>query len=46
VKAVIASSAAHTEAQIDRAIQVMTDTGYRLGVLSESDARVAMPAAE
>jgi 8-amino-7-oxononanoate synthase len=39
-------SAAHTEAQIDRAVQVMTDTGYRLGVLSESDARVAMPAAE
>jgi 8-amino-7-oxononanoate synthase len=39
-------SAAHTEAQIDRAVQVMTDTGYRLGVLSERDARVAMPAAE
>jgi 8-amino-7-oxononanoate synthase len=39
-------SAAHTEAQIDHAVQVMTDTGYRLGVLSESDARVAMPAAE
>jgi 8-amino-7-oxononanoate synthase len=39
-------SAAHTEAQIDRAVQVMTDTGYRLGVLSESDARIAMPAAE
>lgn len=39
-------SAAHTEAQIDRAIAVMTDTGYRLGILSESDARIAMPAAE
>jgi 8-amino-7-oxononanoate synthase len=39
-------SAAHTEAQIDRAVQVMTETGYRLGVLGESDARVAMPAAE
>jgi 8-amino-7-oxononanoate synthase len=39
-------SAAHTETQIDRAVQVMTDTGYRLGVLSESDARIAMPAAE
>jgi 8-amino-7-oxononanoate synthase len=39
-------SAAHTEAQIDRAVQIMTDTGYRLGVLAESDARIAMPAAE
>jgi 8-amino-7-oxononanoate synthase len=39
-------SAAHTEAQIDRAVQIMTDTGYQLGVLSESDARIAMPAAE
>jgi 8-amino-7-oxononanoate synthase len=39
-------SAAHTEAQIDRAIAVMTDTGYRLGVLSESVAGIAMPAAE
>jgi 8-amino-7-oxononanoate synthase len=39
-------SAAHTEAQIDRATKVMTDTGYRLGVLAESDARIAMPAAE
>ena len=39
-------SAAHTEAQIDRAVQVMTETGYRLGLLAESDARIAMPAAE
>jgi 8-amino-7-oxononanoate synthase len=39
-------SAAHTEAQIDRAVQIMTNTGYRLGVLAESDARIAMPAAE
>ncbi len=39
-------SAAHTEAQIDRAISIMTDTGYRLGVLSGSDARIAIPAAE
>jgi 8-amino-7-oxononanoate synthase len=39
-------SAAHSEAQIDRAISVMTNTGYRLGVLCESDARIAMPAAE
>jgi 8-amino-7-oxononanoate synthase len=39
-------SAAHSEAQIDRMIAILTDTGYRLGVLSESDARIAMPAAE
>jgi 8-amino-7-oxononanoate synthase len=39
-------SAAHTEAQIDRAVQIMADTGYRLGVLAESDAGIAMPAAE
>jgi 8-amino-7-oxononanoate synthase len=39
-------SAAHTEAQIDRAIMIMKDTGYRLGVLSENHARIAMPAAE
>jgi 8-amino-7-oxononanoate synthase len=39
-------SAAHSEAQIDMMIAIMTDTGYRLGVLSESDARIAMPAAE
>jgi len=39
-------SAAHTEAQIDRAVQVMTETGYRLGLLTGSDARIAMPAAE
>ncbi len=39
-------SAAHTEAQIDRAIAIMTDMGYRLGVLNENDARIAMPAAE
>jgi 8-amino-7-oxononanoate synthase len=39
-------SAAHTEAQIDRAIAIMTDAAYRLGVLNETDARIAMPAAE
>ncbi|MDB5393057.1 MAG: 8-amino-7-oxononanoate synthase, partial [Rhodospirillales bacterium] len=39
-------SAAHTEAQIDRAVSIMKDTGYRLGVLSENDAGIAMPAAE
>jgi 8-amino-7-oxononanoate synthase len=39
-------SAAHTEAQIDRAIAIITDTGYRLGVLNENDTRIAMPAAE
>jgi len=39
-------SAAHTEAQIDRAISIITDTGLRLGVVDESSARIAMPAAE
>jgi 8-amino-7-oxononanoate synthase len=38
-------SAAHTEMQIDRAVQIMADNGYRLGVLS-SDLKIAVPAAE
>jgi len=39
-------SAAHTEAQIDRAIAVMTEMGFKLGILSEDSARIVMPAAE
>ena len=39
-------SAAHTEAQIDRAVSIMTETGHRLGVLSEKGSRIAVPAAE
>jgi 8-amino-7-oxononanoate synthase len=39
-------SAAHTEAQIDRAVSIMSATGYRLGVLNESHARITIPAAE
>ena len=39
-------SAAHTETQIDRAVQIMADTGYRLGLLGNSDARIAVPAEE
>jgi len=39
-------SAAHTEAQIDKAISIIAETGSRLGVLSENATRIAMPAAE
>jgi 8-amino-7-oxononanoate synthase len=39
-------SAAHTEAQIDRAVSIIASTGCRLGVLSENAGRIAMPAAE
>ena len=39
-------SAAHTEAQIDRAVAVMTEMGFKLGILSEDAARIVMPAAE
>ena len=39
-------SAAHTEAQIDHAVTVMTETGYRLGILTDSEARLAATAAE
>ncbi len=39
-------SAAHTEAQIDRAVSIIAETGARLGVLSENATRIAMPAAE
>ena len=38
--------AAHTEAQIDHAVTVMTETGYRLGILTDSEARLAATAAE
>lgn len=38
-------SAAHSEAQIDRAIAIMTEIGTSLGILGET-ARIAMPAAE
>ena len=39
-------SAAHTEAQIDRAVSIITDTGYGLGVLGKKSIRIAVPAAE
>ncbi len=39
-------SAAHTEAQIDRALSVMTEMGFKLGILTEDSARIVMPAAE
>jgi 8-amino-7-oxononanoate synthase len=39
-------SAAHTEAQIDQAVSIISETGYRLGVIGESNSRIAMPAAE
>jgi 8-amino-7-oxononanoate synthase len=39
-------SAAHTEAQIDRAVSIIADIGSQLGVLSENASRIAMPAAE
>jgi 8-amino-7-oxononanoate synthase len=39
-------SAAHTEAQIDRAVSIIADTGYELGVIGESSSRIAVPAAE
>jgi len=39
-------SAAHTEAQIDKAVSVITAIGAGLGVLNENAARIAMPAAE
>lgn len=37
-------SAAHSEAQIDQAVSIITDTGYQLGMLNAG--RIAMPAAE
>ncbi|HEX4505061.1 MAG TPA: aminotransferase class I/II-fold pyridoxal phosphate-dependent enzyme, partial [Alphaproteobacteria bacterium] len=39
-------SAAHTEAQIDRAVSIIAYIGGQLGVLSENATRIAMPAAE
>ncbi len=39
-------SAAHTEAQIDRAVDIIAYIGGQLGVLSENASRIAMPAAE
>jgi 8-amino-7-oxononanoate synthase len=39
-------SAAHSEAQIDRAVSIIAEIGQRLGVLSENASRIAMPAAE
>lgn len=37
-------SSAHTEAQIDRAISVMTAVGFDLGVLGKRSTRIAVPA--
>jgi len=39
-------SAAHTEAQIDRAVSIIAYIGGQMGVLSENASRIAMPAAE
>jgi 8-amino-7-oxononanoate synthase len=39
-------SAAHTEAQIDRAVAILVEAGSKLGILCESDGRLAASAAE
>lgn len=37
-------SSAHTEAQIDRAVSIMTTVGFELGVLGKRPTRIALPA--